>query len=71
MDVEVAARNWSTRNQRHVPVGRKIKLIMTTEDVIHDFFVPAFRTKADVVPGRYQTIWFEATKPGRYHSILR
>ena len=54
-------------NELHVPVGRKIKLIMTTEDVIHDFFVPAFRTKADVVPGRYQTIWFEATKPGRYH----
>ena len=40
-------------NELHVPVGRKIKLIMTTEDVIHDFFVPAFRTKADVVPGRY------------------
>lgn len=54
-------------NELHVPVGRKIKLIMTTEDVIHDFFVPAFRTKADVVPGRYQTLWFEATKPGRYH----
>jgi cytochrome c oxidase subunit II len=54
-------------NELHVPVGRKIKLIMTTEDVIHDFFVPAFRTKADVVPGRYQTIWFEPTKPGRYH----
>ena len=54
-------------NELHVPVGRKIKLIMTTEDVIHDFFVPAFRTKADVVPGRYTTLWFEATKPGRYH----
>ena len=54
-------------NELHVPVGRKIKLIMTSEDVIHDFFVPAFRTKADVVPGRYQTLWFEATQPGRYH----
>ncbi len=54
-------------NELHIPVNRKIKLIMTTEDVIHDFFVPAFRTKADVVPGRYQTLWFEATKPGRYH----
>jgi len=54
-------------NELHVPVGRKIKLIMTSEDVIHDFFVPAFRTKADVVPGRYTTIWFEATKPGTYH----
>ena len=54
-------------NELHVPVGRKIKLIMTTEDVIHDFFVPAFRTKADVIPGRYTTLWFEATKTGRYH----
>jgi cytochrome c oxidase subunit 2 len=54
-------------NELHVPVGRKIKLIMTSEDVIHDFFVPAFRTKADVVPGRYTTLWFEATKPGKYH----
>jgi len=54
-------------NELHVPVNRKIKLIMTTEDVIHDFFVPAFRTKADVIPGRYVTLWFEATKTGRYH----
>jgi cytochrome c oxidase subunit 2 len=54
-------------NQLHVPVGRKIKLIMTSEDVIHDFFVPAFRTKADVVPGRYTTMWFEPTTPGTYH----
>ena len=54
-------------NELHVPVGRKIKLIMTTEDVIHSFFVPAFRMKADVVPGKYTTQWFEATKPGTYH----
>jgi len=54
-------------NELHVPVGRKVRLIMTSEDVIHDFFVPAFRTKADVIPGRYTTMWFEATKPGRYH----
>jgi cytochrome c oxidase subunit II len=54
-------------NELHVPVGRKIKLIMTTEDVIHDFFIPAFRIKADVVPGRYTTLWFEATTPGKYH----
>ena len=40
---------------------------MTSEDVIHDFFVPAFRVKADVVPGRYTHLWFQATKPGRYH----
>ena len=54
-------------NELHVPVGRAVKLIMTSEDVIHDVFVPAFRVKADVLPGRYTTIWFQATKPGRYH----
>jgi cytochrome c oxidase subunit 2 len=54
-------------NELHVPVGRNIKLIMTSEDTIHDFFIPAFRIKADVLPGRYTTQWFEATKPGTYH----
>jgi cytochrome c oxidase subunit 2 len=54
-------------DELHVPVGRAVKLIMTSEDVIHDLFVPAFRVKADIVPGRYTTIWFQATKPGRYH----
>jgi cytochrome c oxidase subunit 2 len=53
-------------NELHVPVGRAVKLITTSEDVIHDFFVPAFRIKADVIPGRYVSIWFNATKPGRY-----
>jgi cytochrome c oxidase subunit 2 len=54
-------------NELHVPVGRPVKLYLGSEDVIHDFFVPAFRVKADVVPGRYNTMWFTATKPGRYH----
>jgi len=54
-------------NELHVPVGRDVKLIATSEDVIHDLFVPAFRVKADVVPGRYVSLWFRATKPGRYH----
>ncbi len=54
-------------NELHVPVGQNIKLTMTTEDVLHDVSIPAFRTKADVVPGRYTTIWFNATKPGKYH----
>jgi cytochrome c oxidase subunit 2 len=54
-------------NERHVPVGRAVKLIMTSEDVIHDVFVPAFRVKADVLPGRYTNIWFQPTRPGRYH----
>jgi len=44
-----------------------VKLIMTSEDVIHDVFIPVFRVKADVLPGRYTNIWFRATKPGRYH----
>jgi cytochrome c oxidase subunit II len=54
-------------NQLHVPVRQPVKLTMSSEDVIHSFFVPAFRVKQDVVPGRYTTIWFEATKPGEYH----
>lgn len=54
-------------NQLHVPVGRDVRMIMTSQDVIHSFFVPAFRTKADVLPGRYTSVWFRATKPGRYH----
>jgi cytochrome c oxidase subunit 2 len=54
-------------NELHVPLGRDVKLIATSEDVIHDVFVPAFRVKADVLPGRYVSIWFRATKPGRYH----
>jgi cytochrome c oxidase subunit 2 len=54
-------------NELHVPVGRPVKLIMTSEDVIHSFYVPAFRTKQDVLPGRYTTEWFKPNKPGRYH----
>ena len=54
-------------NELHIPVGQAVKLTMTSEDVIHDFFVPAFRTKADVLPGRYTTAWFKPTKPGKYH----
>ncbi len=54
-------------NALHIPKGEIIKLTMTSEDVIHSFFVPAFRVKQDVVPGRYTTVWFEATKAGTYH----
>ena len=54
-------------NELHVPLGQPTKLLMTSEDVIHSFFIPAFRTKADVIPGRYTSLWFNATKPGRYH----
>ena len=53
-------------NQLHVPVGRPVKLIMTSEDVIHDFSIPAMRVKSDVIPGRFVQIWFEPTTPGTY-----
>ncbi len=53
-------------NQLHVPVGRPVKLIMTSEDVIHNFSIPAMRVKADVIPGRFVQIWFEPTTPGTY-----
>jgi len=54
-------------NELHVPVGVPTKLTMASEDVIHDFAIPAFRIKKDVVPGHYTTLWFTATKTGRYH----
>lgn len=76
LDLYVTGKQWMWKmqypngkreiNELHVPVGRAVKLIMTSEDVIHSFFVPAFRLKHDVVPGSYSTFWFEATKPGRY-----
>jgi cytochrome c oxidase subunit 2 len=76
MEVYVVGKQWMWKiqhstgqreiNELHVPVGKKIKLIMTTEDVIHDFFIPAFRTKMDVVPGKYTVQWFEATKTGKF-----
>jgi cytochrome c oxidase subunit 2 len=77
MPIYVVAKQWMWKiehmegqreiNELHVPVGRAVKLTMTSEDVIHSFFVPAFRTKSDVVPGRYSTLWFTPTKPGKYH----
>ncbi len=54
-------------NELHIPVGQPIKLRMASEDVIHSFYVPAFRVKRDVLPGRYSTTWFEATRIGEYH----
>ena len=77
MPVYVVGKQWMWKFQHldgqreidelHVPVGRPVKLIMTSEDVIHDVFVPGFRFKADVLPGRFTTLWFQATTPGRYH----
>jgi cytochrome c oxidase subunit 2 len=54
-------------NELHIPVDQPVKLTLTSEDVIHDFAVPAFRTKIDVIPGRYVQTWFQPTKIGRYH----
>jgi cytochrome c oxidase subunit II len=77
MEIYVVGKQWmwkaqhmsgaSEINELHVPVGQPVKLTMGSEDVIHSFFIPAFRTKADVIPGRYNTMWFTATKPGTYH----
>jgi cytochrome c oxidase subunit 2 len=54
-------------NELHVPTGRPVRITLASEDVIHSFFIPAFRVKHDVVPGHYDEVWFTATKPGRYH----
>jgi cytochrome c oxidase subunit 2 len=76
LDVYVSGKQWMWKiqqpngrreiNELHVPVGRNIKLVLASEDVIHDFFVPAFRVKMDVVPGHYNVMWFRPTKAGRY-----
>ena len=77
MDIYVVGKQWMWKlqhmegqreiNELHVPLGRAVRLRMTSEDVIHSFFVPAFRIKQDVLPGRYTTVWFEPSKPGKYH----
>ena len=77
VEYQVVAKRWMWKfqhpngqreiNDLHVPVGTPIRFKMTSEDVIHSLFFPAMRTKADVLPGRYTTLWFEATKPGSYY----
>jgi len=54
-------------NELHVPLGRAVKVTFTSEDVLHSLFFPAFRTKADAIPGRYSSVWFSATKLGEFH----
>jgi cytochrome c oxidase subunit 2 len=56
-------------NELHVPTGQPFKLVLTSEDVIHSFFVPDFRIHMDVLPGRYTSVWFSATRPGTYHLL--
>jgi cytochrome c oxidase subunit 2 len=76
MEIFIVGKQWMWKaqhpdgqreiNELHVPVGRAVKLVMGSEDVIHSYYIPAFRVKADVIPGRYNSLWFTATKPGRY-----
>ncbi|HTW22218.1 MAG TPA: cytochrome c oxidase subunit II [Candidatus Baltobacteraceae bacterium] len=54
-------------NELHVPVNVPVKITMTSQDVIHDFYVPAFRVKKDALPGRYTSLWFDPTEIGTYH----
>ena len=54
-------------NELHVPAGRPVKITISSEDVLHSLFFPAFRTKMDAIPGRYTELWFEAQTPGTYH----
>ncbi len=54
-------------NEMHVPIGRPVRITLGSEDVLHDYSIPAFRVKMDAVPGKLTTLWFEATTPGRYH----
>jgi len=77
MEIFVVGKQWmwkiqhpdGTReiNQLHVPIGRPVRITLGSEDVLHDFSLPAFRVKMDAVPGRLTTLWFEATKVGTYH----
>ncbi len=75
-NVYVTAKQWmwefayaagrTSQTTLYVPAGRDVRLVMTSRDVIHSFYVPAFRVKQDVIPGRYTTLWFHADAPGRY-----
>ncbi len=76
MELHVIGKQWMWKiqhpggkreiNELHVPVGKDIKLVMSSEDVIHDFFIPAFRVKMDVLPGRYSMLWFKPIREGTY-----
>jgi cytochrome c oxidase subunit 2 len=77
MEIHVVGKRWMWKiqhmtgqreiNELHVPIGAPVRLTITSEDVIHSFFVPAFRVKTDAVPGRYTSLWFEARQTGRFH----
>jgi len=76
LEIKVIAKKWAWDftypngmtfgQEMHVPVGRPVKLVMISQDVLHDFFLPDFRTKVDIVPNRYSTVWFQAEEPGEH-----
>jgi cytochrome c oxidase subunit 2 len=76
LEIKVIAKKWaweftypngmSFGQEMHVPAGRPVKLVMISQDVIHDFFLPDFRIKADIVPSRYTQLWFQADEPGEH-----
>ena len=77
MEIFVVGKQWMWKvqhpdgvreiNELHVPVGRPVRITLGSEDVIHDYYIPAFRVKMDAVPGKLTTMWFTATKTGSYH----
>jgi cytochrome c oxidase subunit 2 len=77
MNIYVVGKQWMWKaehpggqheiNSLHVPVGRPVQLTLISQDVFHSFSIPAFRVKREAIPGRYTTVWFEATTPGSYH----
>src|SRR5437588_13043951 len=77
IDVQVVGKQWMWKiqhaegkreiNELHIPIDRTVALTLTSQDVIHSFFVPAFRVKQDVVPGKYTSEWFKPTRTGEYH----
>jgi cytochrome c oxidase subunit II len=77
MEIFVVGKQWMWKvqhpegvreiNEMHVPIGRPVRITLGSEDVLHDYSIPALRVKIDAVPGKLTTLWFEATVPGRYH----
>ena len=77
MNIYIVGKQWMWKAEHpggqheidalHVPIGRPVQLTMISQDVFHSFSIPAFRVKREVIPGRYSTVWFQATTPGTYH----
>jgi cytochrome c oxidase subunit 2 len=77
MNIYIVGKQWMWKaehpggqheiNALHVPIGRPVQLTMISQDVFHSFSIPDFRVKREVIPGRYSTVWFQATEPGTYH----